>query len=257
MLAWYINDERPPKFLPGLKELYNETVKLDKQHPAFQLITALDVAEKYFSSTDIMGTDPYPVGDNDLSMTSRKSRAIAAAAHGAKSVWIVPQIFDLSITHPERKQHRPSRDEIRNQSYQAIINGATGLIYFSYYNLIYEKYPRGEATKNLALFQQRWTDLSSVSKEIKALVPAILHGSKVPLEMSTKSDVQASAIDYQNHLLILLANPDYAPKQITMNLPKGWKIKQAEQGNIKSTFQGSKVTFTLPSLGSGVFKLEK
>jgi len=42
-----------------------------------------------------------------------------------------------------------------------------------------------------------------------------------------------------------------------LTLPEGWTIKQVEQDEIKSTFANGQVTFTLPSVGSGVFRLEK
>ena len=56
---------------------------------------------------------------------------------------------------------------------------------------------------------------------------------------------------------MMLANPYYEEKSITFPLPEDWQIKDASQGEIKSTFTGGKVTFTLPSVGSGVFTLEK
>src|SRR5690606_5114599 len=59
-------------------------------------------------------------------------------------------------------------------------NGATGIIFYSYYDMVYEKYPRGESTKNMELFNKRWADAAGMAHEIGHIVPAILNGSKVP-----------------------------------------------------------------------------
>jgi hypothetical protein len=180
-----------------------------------------------------------------------------AAAHGARGVWIVPQLMDWAVYHEDRTPHPPSLDEMRNQAYQAIINGATGLIWYSYYDMMYEKYPRGESTNKMTLFNKRWQDASSMAHEIDAITPAILNGQRVSLDVPADSKVEASAIQYDNQLLILLANPYYQEAKVTLALPTGWQIVEANQGEIKSTSAHDKTTFTLPSVGSGAFRLVK
>jgi hypothetical protein len=123
--------------------------------------------------------------------------------------------------------------------------------------MFFEKYPRNDSTRNETLFQKRWADATAMGQEIKALTPAILQGKNVTLSLPRSSEIKASALQYQNQLLILLANPYYEEKSVTLELPKNWQIKQPVQGEIKSTFADGKVTFTLPSVGSGVFRLEK
>jgi hypothetical protein len=261
LLAWYINDERPLGWLPRLKNVYDLCTQLDPNHPTFQVLAngQSSALEKYFSVTDVLGNDPYPVGrdgETDLTMTSEHTTNTTQAAHGEKGVWIDPQLMDWAV-YKKQPSHQPSRDEMRNQAYQAIIGGAKGLIFYTYYDLFFEKYPRNDSTRNEALFQKRWADAAAMGQEIKALTPAILGGQNVALSLPESASVKASALEYQNELLILLANPYYEEKSVTLELPKSWQIKQPVQGEIKSTFVNGKVTFTLPSVGSGVFRLEK
>src|SRR5690606_28986891 len=115
-----------------------------------------------------------------------------------------------------------------------IIGGAKGLIFYTYYDMFFEKYPRNDSTRNEALFLKRWADAAAMGQEIKSLIPAILDGQKIDLTLPQSADVKASALKYQNQVLILLANPYYEQKSITLALPEGWKIQQAEQGEIKS-----------------------
>jgi hypothetical protein len=180
-----------------------------------------------------------------------------AATHGARGVWIVPQMMDWAVYHEDRAPHPPSLDEMRNQAYQAIINGATGLIWYSYYDMMYEKAPRGNSTKNMELFNKRWADASSMAHEINALTPAILNGERVSLGVPVDAKVEAGALQYNGDLLLMLANPYYQEEKVTLPLPQGWTVAGANQGEIKSTSDHGNITFTLPSVGSGVFRLVK
>ncbi len=257
LLAWYTNDELGAEWLPKLGEMYNQVKQLDPNHPTFQVLYQMGIMQKYFDVTDVLGADPYPVGSVDLSKTTTNTRITVAATHDAKGVWIVPQLMDWAVYHDDRKQHPPSLDEMRNQAYQAIINGDTGLIFYSYYDMMYEKYPRGASTKNMTLFNQRWKDASSMAHEIDAVTPAILNGERVVLDLPTDSKVEVGALQYNGELLLMLANPYYEEEKISFTLPNGWTIKEANQGEIKSTSDHDKTTFTLPSVGSGVFHLVK
>ena len=257
LLAWYTNDELGSEWLPKLGEMYTQVKQLDPDHPAFQVLYQMGIMQKYFDVTDILGADPYPVGSADLTKTATNTRITMAAAHGARGVWIVPQLMDWAVYHEDRTPHPPSLDEMRNQAYQAIINGATGLIWYSYYDMMYEKAPRGESTKNMTLFNKRWADASSMAHEIDAITPAILNGERVSLDMPTDAKVEAAALQYKDQLLILLANPYYQEEKVTLPLPQGWIVEGANQGTIKSTFDRGNITFTLPSVGSGVFRLVK
>src|SRR5690606_27028312 len=127
ILGWYTNDELGESWLPQLHKMYSQVKQLDPNHPTFQVLYQMDLMQKYFPVTDILGADPYPVGSADLTKTSIDTRIAVDAARGANGVWMVPQMFDWGVLRENRKIHPPSRDEMRNQAYQMIINGATGL----------------------------------------------------------------------------------------------------------------------------------
>jgi len=257
LLAWYTNDELDSHWMPYLQKTYDLVQDLDPNHPTYQVQNKTEELENNATVTDILGADPYPVGSANLSNSSRQTHSVQDAARGTKGIWIVPQLMDWAVYRKDNKPHPPSLDEMRNQAYQAIINGATGLIWYSYYDMQYEKYPRDKSTLNMDLFHRRWTEASSMAQEINGIVPVILKNDKVPLVLPTNAEVQAAAWQNGNELLIMLANPYYEQKSITLELPKGWTIKDVDQREIKSTSAIGKVTFTLPSVGSGVFRLIK
>jgi hypothetical protein len=255
LLAWYINDELEAEWMPEIKKMYDQAVQIDPNHPAYQVMgqTSFEAdrlrrLEKYFDVTDVLGIDHYMTGKaEDLTDNATDTHLTAAATRGAKGVWMVPQIYDIKSHNTT--PHPPTRDEMRNEAYQSLINGATGLIFYSYFELPYKD------TTNPTLFQQQWADITAMVREINKVTPVILQNHQVALSLPEKARVEAAAWEYQNKLLILLANPYYQKEQITFPLPKGWKIDRTEQGEIKSTFANGQITFTLPSVGSGVFQL--
>jgi len=257
LLAWYTNDEMGREWMTKMTKMYNLVKQLDPNHPAYQVQNKMEELENNATIADVLGIDPYPVGSDDLSSTSVKTGVAQNAARAMKGLWIVPQLFDLSTYFPDQKSQFPSLNEMRNQAFQAIINGAKGLIWYSYYGMMYEKYPRDKSTFNMELFHRRWTDTSAMAKEMDAIIPVILQDNKVTLDVPQNADVQVAAWQNGNELLILLANPYYEEKDITFTLPHSWKIKEANQGQINSTIHDGKITFTLPSIGSGVFRLKR
>lgn len=255
LLAWYTNDERSPDWMEKLEGMYNQVKSLDPGHPVYQVLYQVTVLKEYFDVTDVLGADPYLIGEENLARTSRDSRSVIAATRNAKGMWMVPQIMDWAMYKAERKPRPPTLDEMRNQAYQAIINGATGLMFYSYFDLWWTDSTRSKSDK--AVFDKRWPDVTAMAAEIKALTPAILNGEKVALDLSDNSKVEVGALRYNGEMLLMLANPYYEEQKITFVLPQGWKILQKDQGQIKSTFADGKATFTLPSVGSGVFRLVK
>ena len=260
LLAWYASDEMGARWLPKLRKMYNIANLLDPNHPTFQVQNKVVDIEAAFNTTDILGADPYPIGRaDDLTQTSIHTRSTAQVARNAKGVWIVPQIFNWSVYDKKYPDHAPTLDEMRNQAYQALIGGAKGLIWYSYFDLPYKSYEEKYKTrqKDMAYFETRWKDITSMASEIDAVIPLILQDKKVSLQLPENAPIEVNAWQSDDALLLLMANSYYTEKNITFALPDGWKIKDAEQGAIKSTFSNGKATFTLPSVGSGVFRLVK
>jgi len=258
LLSWYINDELPPTATAHLKKIYDMILEKDPQHPAFQVLYQVSVLEKYFNVTDILATDPYPINNAtvDLTRTTSHTRQTVKANHGANATWIVPQIFDNATYHniPSRQ---PTRDEMRNQAYQAIINGAKGLLFYSYFDLFREKLPRDASTISEKLFQQRWKDVATMGEEIQQLIPALLEGKAIEPPPTEEKEVQRSVLEYNGQLLILIANPFYEQRTISIAFPEGYRIENSQQEQITGTMDGEQLKLTISALGSGVFRLTR
>ncbi len=63
LLAWYINDELGPEYLDKIEGKNLQIKQLDGDHPTFQVLNKTGELDAHFNSSDILATDPYPVGE--------------------------------------------------------------------------------------------------------------------------------------------------------------------------------------------------
>ena len=100
----------------------------------------VDSLRAYNVTGDILGLDIYPVGyppgansllpNKHISMVGDYTRMMGAVAGGKQPVWMVLQIAWSGVVKPGKTLRFPTFPEERFMTYQAIINGARGLLYF-------------------------------------------------------------------------------------------------------------------------------
>ena len=93
----------------------------------------------YSAAADILLLDIYPIGyppgmhslgpNKEISMVGDYTRFIREAA-GGRPVWMVLQIAWSGVTNPGKTLRFPTFPQERFMTYQALINGARGLVYF-------------------------------------------------------------------------------------------------------------------------------
>jgi hypothetical protein len=117
--------------------------KLDPNHPLSIIQAPRGTVEElrpYIPAGDITGCDIYPIsyppGENSLltnkeiSMVGDYTRKMFAVSEGKQPVWMVLQIAWSGVVHTNSTLRFPSFPEERFMSYDAIINGARGLVFF-------------------------------------------------------------------------------------------------------------------------------
>ena len=95
-----------------------------------------------------------------------------------------------------------------------------------------------------------------MSEEITALFPMLLHGKACPVEVLEQNGVEISCIEYEGRYHLLIANPFYEEREISVRLPTGIAITQGVQRQIASTIEGETLKLRLPSIGSGIFTIK-
>jgi hypothetical protein len=144
MGIWKGADEPQWAKLPvgPLKEAYRIVHELDAAHPVWIVQAPRGTVETlrlYDPAYDIVGCDVYPVSyppgvhsllpNKEISMVGDYTRTMRQVA-GGKPVWMTLQIAFSGVTPPAKTLRFPTFEQERFMSYEAIINGARGLVYF-------------------------------------------------------------------------------------------------------------------------------
>lgn len=124
------------------QRFYDIVRELDPKHPVWITQAPRGTVEslaRYVPAYDVGAMDVYPIsyppgvhGDipnKGLSMVGDYARRIAQVG-GEKPFWMVLQICFSGVTKPGKTLRFPTFPELRYMSYQSIVAGARGLLYF-------------------------------------------------------------------------------------------------------------------------------
>lgn len=139
LLAWYMADE--PELVPVLpqraQEIYEIVRDADPYHPCIMLNDTIAGIYRYQDGGDILMPDPYPcflqggLAASPIEKTSKFMLAIEDATGGRKAAWVTPQGFNYG-DYGKAGNRGPNLTELRNQTYQAVVYGAKGFLWYTY-----------------------------------------------------------------------------------------------------------------------------
>jgi hypothetical protein len=175
LLAWYLNDELPQSFMPQLNAHQRFVEEEDPDHPTWVVLYQYREVNDYRDSFDVIGTDPYPIGRGPASDAGRWTAETFRQVHGSRPLWQVPQVFNWanyrSVTAPSDQHRTPTFDEMRSMAWQCIAEGATGLIFYSWYDI----------QRNPDVPQPvQWERLKKIAAEIDRYAAVLLSGEPAP-----------------------------------------------------------------------------
>ncbi|HZJ14949.1 MAG TPA: hypothetical protein VFD27_07865, partial [Chthoniobacteraceae bacterium] len=238
MGAWKHVDE--PEWgkhpLPPMLRATQIIRELDPNHP-IEITQAprgtIDTLRPYNAACDIIGADIYPVGyppgthsllpNKEISMVGDFAKSMMQVADGKMPVWMTLQISWSGVIKPGKTLRFPTFAEERFMTYQAIINGARGLIFFGGH------IPKAMSPEDAALgwnwrFWQRV--LRPVIEEIgekSPLQPALVTSdSKLPIAVSGGEGIEFCVREDGDDLFILACKREGATVQATFNGLPDW-----------------------------------
>lgn len=216
ILAWYLNDELPPKYIPRLAKRYKLVKALDPNRPTWIVLYQVNELKSYRDTTDIMGTDPYPIPRSSVSMVGEWTQLTRKAVGPKRAVWMVPQAHNTSIYLKDGTKYAgPTFDEMRCMAYQCLVHGANGLIFYSFFDL--KRDPLG--------FESRWVDVKQLGAEIKSLIPILL-STEEPPKVQLSSGVRYIHFSTRRHdgkLYILAVNVSREEQDAEFTISEGVK----------------------------------
>jgi hypothetical protein len=102
----------------------------------------------------------------------------------------------------------PTFTEVRNMTYQALLAGVKGIIFYTYADNDFE------IKKHPAL----WAGMKTLPGEIKTLEPMLLNGILIPLKTNTEKIV-AGLWQYRDRRIVCLVNTFNQPNRLSLSLP--------------------------------------
>ena len=239
---------------------YRLIKELDPNHPVGLTQAPRGTIEQlkpYNDAADILLLDIYPIGyppgkhsllpNKEISMVGDYTKFIKQVA-GDKPVWMVLQIAWSGVVQPGKTLRFPTFPQERFMTYQALINGARGLIYFG-------GNVEQAMTPEDAKLGWNWTFwrrvLRPVLEEVgtnSPLTPALVApDSKLPVQVRGADDVEFCVREVSTELYILACKregqtvqvefsglPDWAGKaQVMYESPR---TVEAKSGNFSDWF---------------------
>jgi hypothetical protein len=182
-------------------QLHEEIKSLDPNHVTY-ISGYSDKIHKFGNCSDIIAMQSYPIGNNDeISSTYRRvSLTRETVAPFNKTVYANVQAFAWS--NKKQGEPRPIRvptfDEVRNMTYQALLAGAKGIIYYTYH----------DEDWHLSSYPALWAGMKTLVPEIKAISSIVLNGVLNIIEVGVEKVVAGIWMD-RNQALIMIINRSY------------------------------------------------
>jgi hypothetical protein len=175
LLAWYLNDELPQEYMPRLEAHQQWLEELDPGHPTWVVLYQVGHVAAYAKTFDAIGTDPYPIPGSPARRAAEWTQMTVDAVKGSRPVWQVPQVFNWANyrkTEEEKQGLRPPTEaEMRSMAWQCITNGATGLVFYSFFDI---------KRDTVVPFEEQWGYVKDMAAEIGELSPVILSVEPAP-----------------------------------------------------------------------------
>jgi hypothetical protein len=166
VVGYYVQDEPAIGVQPRTFHQYGLIKAADPSGFNFAVLDRpLDI-HFWKDTVDVLGVDPYPIiraSGNNLAEVADWTRAASQASHGARPVWTVIQFFQADL-----ESAWPTQQQLHDMSWMAIVEGATGLLYWEYG--LRGLYEIKDPVQHAALYQE----LIKVTTEIKSLEAVLL-----------------------------------------------------------------------------------
>jgi hypothetical protein len=176
--------------------------------------------EHFTNCSDIIAMQAYPLilgNGRELSIVYRKilftKEYVAKISH--KAVYANLQTFDWAVEKPENPKYKqgtraPTFEEVRNMTYQSILAGAKGIIYYTYHDEVWHL-PSAKP--------ELWKKMKSLVPEIKAISSFVLNGEFKKIQAG-ENNILAGSWQLGKEALAIVINTSFdRESDVAIELP--------------------------------------
>ena len=255
LFGYYIADEPGLYRLEQMKATTKTVRENDISHITWSAVNQRFQLGKLKEGFDTVGIDCYPVQTfDDLQAIWVMTKQGRQRMGNTRAMWNIPQIFDWTVYNASykldwSKEKPPTEDQLVNMVYQWIAAGGMGIMYYDYSEVVIMHYKNNYYTE--------WEKIKKVTDELKRkYAPIIL--SNIPINPGYNLPV-AKGLDYTNYVAtrqfrfegvdyFLIVNVRNVNNYVySFTKPEGASMA-IMHGKSKVTFNGTKVTCTMPGM---------
>ncbi len=250
LLAYAIADDVDDGeyYSPANVAQINELVKrVDRNHPTYISGFVPEQIGDFMQSADIVAMQSYPIGKTywRFALPSHVNYALSTAMAAARP-YNRPIIANLqAFAWPDQRE--PTAVEIRNMTYQALLNNVRGIVYYAYNDSVWrlEEHPTV------------WQAVQDLTPEIERLAPVLLDGAYTRLNTGSE-EIVAAQWRYADQLYVAVANAREQPVSVAIPLasPATGPIEPLfRERPAGLTFENGKLTGRMEALEVHVYVL--
>ena len=247
LLAWYVNDEKGIDHLKELTMRQRTVQENDPDHPTWMCVYQYGQIRDLMPTFDCMGVDPYPIPSSDIGMVYDWASTAHGGAMGMRPLWQVPQAFDWASFRKDGKGRMPTREEMRNMTWQGIAGGANGLIFYSYTYLM-----KSPTTP----FEKGFADVCAVAQEVRGLVPVLLSDGKPPRFKSSSLSLAVRTWRQGKKLYVLAVNRTREDLKGTVTLDEDFNSVKTIMGEGFTKSEGCALSIVMKPIGQTMVEIE-
>jgi hypothetical protein len=221
VLGWSIADDVDRgSFTPNdVLESHHQAKTLAPNHVTYVSGGSRKI-EHFTNCSDIIAMQAYPLifgKGRELSIAYRKILFTKEYVNkfSNKAVYANLQTFDWAVEQPENPKYKqgtraPTFEEVRNMTYQAILAGAKGIIYYTYHDQFWNL-PSAKP--------ELWEKMKSLVPEIKAINSFVLNGNFKNLKSEDNNILTGIWQSGKEALAVVINTSLDSESKVTIELP--------------------------------------
>ena len=197
VIAWNSGDEPDGAGVPpeSVAATVDRLKTIDPERLVYTTLCVPDEYENYIPWMEVVSVDPYPVQNARVNLKYVAECVVRAreAAGDVKPLWVVPQAFGGYGSWKV-----PTADQARNMTYQALIEGADGLIYYVYRDGLFY----------MAEHPELWEGMKRIAEEVHQLTPVLMGPAHdgVRFTAGPEGQVRCLAVRHGEAVTVLAVN---------------------------------------------------
>lgn len=220
LLAWGLADDvdngkRNPA---EVQSLHRKIRAADPNHLTYISGYSKDL-QKFVQCASIVGRQSYPIRQHSSAELSRVYPEMSEIRRSMtnpsqQTLFANLQVFPWSVAKPGQEGTVPILSEVRNMTFQSLLAGAKGILYYTYY----------DETWLLSSQTELWQELKALNLQVQSFSPFLLEGTFRPLTLSSP-DLKGGVWTKGQEGLLAIVNTSMQTPQKAL-VQKSWQQTQ-------------------------------